>query len=106
MFKSRLAKECSISERDARKIRNELVLSGFRTKWPWLWMAGLLLAYIPLRFGSLLSDWGKLGEFVMSLLFIGSISGALYISERISYPAMVKKGREIALGNRSDGGEE
>ena len=74
----KLAKECGISQSDARDIRNRLVLSGFRSWRPWGWMVLLLSVYVYLRFFVRPGYYGKIGEFFMSALFIGAFMGALY----------------------------
>src|SRR5215475_9178991 len=97
-----LVKEFGISQSDARDIHDRLRLSGFRSWRPWGWMLVLLSVYMYFRFRVWPGNYGKMGEFFMSALFLGAVMGALYISERMAYPAM----REEAEKMRSEQAEE
>jgi hypothetical protein len=98
----KLAKECGISQADARDIHDRLRLSGFRSWRPWGWMLVLMSVYGYFRFCVRPGHYGKIGEFFMSALFLGAFMGALYISERIAYPSM----REEAERMRSEKAED
>jgi hypothetical protein len=84
----KLVKEFALSQSDARDIHERLRLSGFRSWRPWGWMLVLLSVYMYFRFRVWPGHYGKMGEFFMSALFLGAVMGALYLSERMAYPAM------------------
>ena len=97
----KLVKEFGLSPSDARDIHERLRLSGFRSWRPWGWMVVLLSVYMYFRLRVWPEHYGKMGEFFMSALFFGAVMGALYISERMAYPAM----REEAERMRSEQAE-